>query len=122
MTLGEFLLDAAGHGQGNCSTLPGDWCVARGNPDFFAPWRGVVSEVDIAAATVDGLLPLWEGAIGDGLPPAAAPFLAGDIAVLRVRGIEVGAVYAGSSWAVRKSKGLSFVSLSDHHAVKAWRP
>lgn len=123
MTLGEFLF-AAGNSRSawNCSTLAGDWLVALGYPDLFAPWRDVVAEPEIEAATCAGLLPPWELAIGDSFPTVTPPFRAGDIAVLNVRGVEAGAVFAGERWATRKSKGLCFFRLDDQRVVKAWRP
>lgn len=123
MTLGDYLQTVSqDRGAWNCSSLPGDWCASRGHPDFFAPWRDVTDDPDIADACAGGLLPLWEGAIGGCLPVAEAPYQAGDIGVLSTHGIEAGAIFTGERWAFRKPKGLAFATLPDDAVLKAWRP
>lgn len=124
MTLGEFLREAAAPGPWNCSTMPADWCVALGHPDFAAAWRDTTDEVECETAAVDagGLAILWGRGIGEALPMVEPPFQAGDIGVICTCGLEAGAIYTGERWAVRTPKGVSCAALPDDVIVVAWRP
>lgn len=123
MRLGEFLTAAAAdRGPWNCSTLPADWCLALGYPDFAAKWRGVVDPPECEEAAAAGLAPLWEEGIGGALAEAEAPFAEGDIGVVRAHGLEAGAVFTGERWALRLPRGLAFARIEPEMIVKAWRP
>lgn len=124
MTLGEFLKGAAqDRGPWNCSTLPADWCIARGHPDFAAEWRPFEGEVDAAEVGAEGLVNLWHDGIGDALPVVDPDHLdAGDIAVLALGPLETGAIFTGERWAIRRVKGLHFAARDQLDVVAAWRP
>jgi hypothetical protein len=125
VTVGEFLRRQAGSaGAWNCSTLPADWCIALGHPDYAAAWRDIVDENACEATATDagGLLVLWREGIGDALPPATEPYQAGDIAVVAAHGLEAGAVFTGERWAMRMRRGLMMVALDMVAVAGAWRP
>jgi len=124
VTLGEFLKGAAqDRGPWNCSTLPADWCVALGYPDFAAKWRNIVGDAEAEEAGADGLLPLWDEGIGGAVPRAPSDALqAGDIAVLALGPLETGAIWTGERWAIRRVKGLHFAAAGQLATVAAWRP
>lgn len=107
----------------NCSTMPGDWCVACGHPDFVAPWRGIVAldECERVAADAGGLVVLWQQGIGDGLRVAVAPYQPGDIGVITVRSFDMGAIFTGERWAVQLPVGLLRVHPGDATVKEAWR-
>lgn len=119
--LGDFL-KGVGRGDWNCSTLPADWCLALGHPDFASDWRGITDPDECEAISVRGLVALWERGIGDALPVAVSPYRPGDIAVIRAHGLEAGAIFTGERWALRSARGFTALPLDDEHIVKAWRP
>lgn len=125
MTLGEFLQAAVDdRSPWNCSTMPADWCVTLGHPDFAARWRNTFdpSACEAAPAEAGGLAALWDRDIGEGLPIAEVPFQAGDIGVIHEMGLEAGAIFTGDKWAVKTPRGLHFARLPDRSIAKAWRP
>lgn len=122
--LGEFLKARCGaRGPWNCSTMPADWCVALGHPDFAADWRDVVDPGECCAvpAEAGGLIALWDRGIGDGLRVVDDPD-AGDIAVVEAMGIEAGAIFTGERWAIEGPRGLHFLAPGQLRVVKVWRP
>jgi hypothetical protein len=123
--LADFLRDRRGPATGwNCSTMPGDWCVSRGHPDFVAPWRHILGlvECERVAADAGGLVMLWRQGIGEGLPEAAEPYQGGDIAVITIRGFDMGALFTGERWAVQLPVGLLKANPADVLVQGAWRP
>lgn len=135
MRLGDFLKrELSNGGPWNCSTLPADWCVALGHPDFAADWRYLTdpAECDAAPRAAGGLVALWDAAIGlalptvgevGGVPVRVSEVEPGDIAVITALGIEAGAIWTGKRWAVKAARGLHFVQDTRHVAIaKAWRP
>lgn len=125
MNLGDFLEQAAQDRPAwNCCTMPADWGVALGYPDFAAAWRGVTDPKkceDIPRAA-GGLATLWAREIGDTVPLAAPPYRRGDVGVVSVRGMEAGAIFTGDKWAVRTERGISFARLDEGAVVRVWRP
>lgn len=123
MSLAEFLSSVAAQRKPwNCSTMPADWCRVLGHPDFAARWRDVVNPAECETIAGGDLLSLWDEGIGDALPVVTAPFLAGDIAVIRRLGLQAGAIFTGARWAVQSEHGLAALPLLDSAIVKAWRP
>ena len=120
--LGEFLRSASG--PWNCSTMPADWCLALGHPDFAAPWRGItdISACAEVSAAAGGLVELWRDGIGDGLPIVDPPYQPGDIGVVVAHGVEAGAICTGDKWAMRTARGVIFWRAPDEAIVQAWRP
>lgn len=122
MTLGDFLSAAAqDRGLWNCSTLPADWCIALGYPDFAAEWRPFEGEIDAPEVGAEGLVDLWSEGIGDALLQVT-DLRAGDIAVLALGPLETGAIFTGERWAIRRIKGLHFAARDQLDVVAAWRP
>lgn len=107
----------------NCSTMPADWCIACGHPDFAAAWRETVEPAACEAAQSGpgGLLALWEEGIGEALPVVDEP-RAGDIAVVAAGGAEAGAIFTGERWAIRGQRTVHFIAASALTALKVWRP
>lgn len=123
MTLGAFLLSVTRQrGPWNCSTMPGDWCIALGHPDFAARWRDLTDPAECDAIASGNLLSLWEEGIGAALPVAQPPFAAGDIAVVSRAGLQAGAIFTGERWALQTERGFTALPLPDRAVVKAWRP
>lgn len=136
MRLGDFLQRELSNGSPwNCSTLPADWCVALGYPDFAAAWRDITdpAECEAVPCAAGGLVALWDQGIGTALPlvgecggavPLRVSELApGDIAVIAALGMEAGAVWTGKRWALRMARGLRFIGDNSHIVIrKAWRP
>lgn len=122
MTLGKFLKAAANNRvPGNCSTLPADWLLTLGFPDFAAPWRETTG--DAADAVLAGeLVGHWDAAIGTALPVVTSPFLPGDIGIVRRLIWEAGAIFTGERWAFQRRRGLAFAPMPDEAIIKAWRP
>lgn len=123
--LGEFLKRECANGAPwNCSTMPADWCLSLGHPDFAAEWRSITEPTACEAVPQEagGLLALWERGIGDGLPVVTGGLVAGDIAVVCLAHLEAGAIWTGERWAMRAARGLHFVDASMLTVVKAWRP
>jgi len=122
ISVGDFLRGQASNGSAwNCSTLPADWCMALGHPDFAAAWREVTDPTDCAAFAANGLLDLWDVGIGDALP-VVNDLEAGDIAVLKIHWADAGAIYTGERWALRRPRGLFVAAPEMVAVVKAWRP
>lgn len=125
MTLGEFLnLQRRPASAWNCSTMPADWCMALGYPDFAADWRETINPnvCDAAAADAGGLLVLWDAGIGDSLRVVADEPDAGDIAVIEAMGAQAGAIFTGDRWALRGQRVLHFLASEQVRVIKAWRP
>lgn len=118
--LGTFL---ASHRRGawNCSTLPADWCLALGHPDFAAQWRWLTDEAESEAAAAAGLVTLWDEAIGDALP-AVGDFEPGDIAIIAVGLLEAGAIWTGERAVIQGPRGIHFLQPAAVRVLKAWRP
>lgn len=124
MTLGDFLVAAAANrGPWNCSTMPADWCVARGHADFAAAWRDHIDDArcDATVREAGSLLSLWELGIGDALPVVDEP-QPGDIAVLAAYGMEVGGIFTGDKWATRSPRGVLSIRWPSTGIRKVWRP
>lgn len=136
MRLGDFLkVQLSNGGPWNCSTLPADWCIALGYPDFAADWRHLTdpAECDAAPRAAGGLEQLWTQGIGTALPVVGEAGGAartrvseldpGDIAVIVALGLEAGAIWTGKRWALRAARGLHFIQDTRHVAIRqAWRP
>lgn len=125
MMLGEFLTQQRHPSSAwNCSTMPADWCVALGYPDFAEAWRGVVepSECDAAAEQDGGLVALWDEGIGDALRVVHDEPDAGDIAVIEAFGSQAGAIFTGGRWALRGTRVLHFLAPEQVRVLKVWRP
>ena len=123
-TLGDFLRGEMSSGAPwNCSTMPADWCVARGHPDFAAAWRDTIDPAacDAAQDAPGGLLALWDAGIGDGLPQVDA-LEAGDIAVVSVGGIDAGAIWTGERFAIRGARVVHFLAPGALTVLRGWRP
>lgn len=120
MTLGEFLQGRLSDSSPwNCSTLPADWCVALGHPDFAAEWRDVTTPAQ--CAHFRKLVPLWRTGIGRALP-VVRDLQPGDIAVVRAMKLEAGAIWTGEKWAIQGNRKLHFLSADSVNLVRAWRP
>jgi hypothetical protein len=113
--------DALRNAEWNCSTLAADWCLSLGHPDFAAAWRATLAPAECDAAAVGGLVPLWDAGIGDALPAVDDP-QPGDIGVIVALGLEVGAVFTGTRWAIRGGRTMHYLGAEDVHVLKAWRP
>jgi hypothetical protein len=134
MTLGEFLESQMGAaGQWNCSTMPADWCIALGHPDFAAEWRNVTDpdECEELPREAGGLAILWERGIGNKLPSFEPTGDAGiyshglepgDIAVVAALGLETGGIWTGTRWGIRRQRGIGFFPPEALIVRKAWRP
>jgi hypothetical protein len=132
--VGEFLKSAAAErAPWNCSTLPADWCLTLGYPDFAEQWRDIVEVADCEAVAADGLVALWDRGIGDALPSfvpddpdGSLPvemLQPGDIVVVALEHIdEAGAIWTGQRLAVKASRGLHFLPPDGLRIMKAWRP
>lgn len=124
MDLGDFLRrEMASGAPWNCSTMPADWCVTRGHPDFAAAWRDTVDPAacDAAQDVPGGLLALWEAGIGDALPTADV-LEPGDIAVVSLAGAVAGAIWTGERFAIRAARRVHFVPPGAMTVLRAWRP
>ena len=123
MTLGEFLKREAGSQEPwNCSTLPADWCISLGHPDFARRWRHIVTNKAIKRATRHGLVRLWHRGILRSMPIITAPYQTGDVAIVAAYGHEAGAIFTGQRWALRMQIGVMFVAPDQVNVLKAWRP
>jgi len=125
MSLGEFLRHRATESAPwNCSTLPADWCVHLGHPDFAAAWRGIVDRVDgeDCTAAAGGLVNLWERGLSGALPEVLDDLSPGDVAVVRVFNFEAGAIWTGQRWALKTKHGLHFAAADQVELIMAWRP
>jgi hypothetical protein len=123
VNVADFLFEAANDRRPwNCSTLPADWCLTLGHPDFAAGWRETIEETECQFAAAAGLVALWNEGIGDALPAAPDNLRAGDIAVISRLGLEAGAIFDGERWALRTARGLIFAMLPGDSILKAWRP
>lgn len=123
MMLGEFLHGVAESSDPwNCSTMPADWCVSRGYPDFAAAWRDITDPDECEALAGGDLLSLWDLGIGKALLPATSPYVRGDIAVIGRAGLQAGAIFTGERWAIQTATGFAALPLADSAIMKAWRP
>lgn len=124
VTLAEFLAEAArDRGAWNCSTMPADWAIAKGWPDFAAPWRDITddAECETVAGQAGGLVELWREGIGDALPVAQEPYEPGDIAVLHLHKAEAGAIWTGERWALKGKRSIVIARVAPENVVAAWR-
>lgn len=108
----------------NCSTLVADWLVACGYPDFAGRFRHVTddAECERVPAGYGGLAIMWESLFLGRLPRADEPWIAGDVAVVRLRAFEAGAIFTGERWALRSPRGLHFAAVDQVDVAEAWRP
>jgi hypothetical protein len=119
--LGEFLRQAARkRGDTHCSSDVADWCMVQGWDDPAKGWRGL-TDAECEAANARGLLELWEAGLR-GVPLATGELREGDVALVHVMGLETGGIYTGERWAVRSGNGLTYITPSHAHVIKAWRP
>lgn len=123
--LGEFLKSQQRPSDAwNCSTMPADWCIALGYPDFAASWRDTVEPAlcDQVADEAGGLVVLWDAGIGDSLRVVHDEPDAGDIAVIETMGAQAGAIFTGDRWALRGARVMHFLAPEQVAVIKAWRP
>lgn len=123
--LGEFLKrQLANDSPFNCGSMPADWCMLLGHPDFSAKWRAMsdIVECEAAAEAAGDSVALWSEGIGDALPVIEDTPRAGDIGVIAAHGFQSGALFTGDRWAVRAPRGLHFLSPDRVMLLKAWRP
>lgn len=123
MRLGEFLKEqCADSSPWNCSTMPADWCVLLGHPDFAWRWRNITDPglCDAVPLSAGGLVNLWSEGIGDALPVVDA-LEPGDIGVIAAHGIEAGAIWTGESWALRATRTVHWYR-GDARVIRTWRP
>lgn len=89
-------------------------------------YRGAYDTDDEGEALTEqagGLLVLFApGMDAAGVPPATAPWQAGDVAVVSLLGQQAGAIYTGARWAFVAPRGLAFVSLDDDCVLQGWGP
>lgn len=122
MNLGDFLFDAANsRAPWNCSTMPADWCIALGHPDFAKNWRWITNARRCERIARRGLLRLWWRGIGDSLP-MIDDFRAGDIGVIRRAGLEAGAIFDGEFWVLQSQRGIACLRADRSAVLAAWRP
>lgn len=107
----------------NCCTLPADWAIERGHPDFAAAWRGVTDAglCGTVADSAGGLVHLWDQGIGNVLP-SVSDLAPGDIGVITEHRLEAGAIWTGDRWVMRTARRLLFVHPISVDLIKAWRP
>lgn len=122
--LREFLRrQCATSGPWHCSTMPADWCVELGHPDFAAEWRGITdaAECETVPEAAGGLVALWDRGIGSSLP-VVETYEPGDIAVVTVFEADKGAIFTGEHWALRGERCVHWIGAGHVTVVKAWRP
>lgn len=111
----------------DCCTLGADWVVRCGHRDPMREWRGRYRSDEGAEAFIreaGGLSVLWaKGLASVGLRRRDEP-MPGDVGIIRVLGVdrcptEVGAIFTGSTWAVRLPRGMAFLRAKP---VMAWGP
>lgn len=122
--LGDFLREQCGNPDPwNCSTMPADWCIALGHPDFAAKWRDTIEPSACSAAQQGdgGLEALWVAGI-DGSIPEVEELQAGDIAVVALDDEQAGAIFTGERWAIRGQRTVHFLPMDALTCIRAWRP
>lgn len=123
MNLGDFLFEAAqSRTPWNCSTMPADWCIARGHPDFAAKWRSITEAAACDAVAAGGLLPLWREGIAGAIPEVSGDLRTGDIGVIAAIWLEAGAIFDGDFWVLQGPKGIACLRLDRCSVLAAWRP
>lgn len=105
----------------NCSTMPADWALDRGYPDFAARWRMTVGMIECQSAAPDALdlVDLWTRDIGDGLPTTEQPSR-GDIGVIDTAIGFAGGIYTGQRWLIQGQRALHFLGAETVTVLKAW--
>lgn len=120
MTLGEFLKEQGVHGDPwHCSSMPADWAMTQGHPDFASAWRSPMTDEEYTQASAGGLVGLWEAGI-DGRIPATSEYKDGDIGVISFLGHETGGIFVNGKWAIRAERGLGFIASGRLAVLKAW--
>lgn len=126
MILSQFLKAAAHRkvieGQDDCMLWLADWVLLNTGKDPAEGWRGRYSkrEARQAIAEAGGLLRVASRSMRacemERIPWASAR--AGDVGIVRVDRMHVGAIRAHAGWAVRLRSGIAFGHL---HVAAAWR-
>ena len=126
MILSQFLKAAAHRkvieGQDDCMIWLADWVLLNTGKDPAEGWRGKYSKKEArqAIAEAGGLLRVASRSMRacemERVP--AASVRAGDVGIVRVDRMHVGAIRAHAGWAVRLRSGIAFGHL---HVAAAWR-
>lgn len=128
MTLADYLKSNLARprvaGVWDCCMLPADWLVASGRGDPVPDLRGAY-DTEAAGLELVGPVGVFAAerfaALGLSRVGEDAPLECGDVGVLSVAGLELGAIFTGSRWAFVAEKGLGFITISRRHVVGAWR-
>jgi hypothetical protein len=126
MILSQFLKAAASRriieGQDDCMLWLADWVVLNTGKDPAEGWRNRYSKKQARAAIAEagGLLRVASRSMRaceiERIP--AASVRAGDVGIVRVDRMHVGAIRAHAGWAVRLRSGIAFGHV---HCAAAWR-
>lgn len=108
--------DAWQWGVVDCTMWPADWCVLSWGFDPAAAFRGAYTDADGARDLIGGdmLVPLIDGEIGHLRKTEAQE---GDVGVIHIAGLQVGAIRHLEKWAFRKPSGVGIVKTD---AIAVW--
>lgn len=120
MNLGDYLKEAAGRrwdpGTHDCTAWPARWAGVE------LPRYSTDEEGQALIAYAGGLLPLWEGAIGERFRRVDEPE-EGDVGIIAAIAADhkvtaVGAIFTGKRWAFVTARGLVCASATP---LAVWR-
>lgn len=125
--LADYLRAEAGRpfalGRADCVTMVAGWVWMRRGVDPMAYCRGYAEKPE-----ADALLAGWGGlarAVGRGLRRAGLPMtrapVPGDVAVVALGDMAVGAIRTPRRWALRLDTGFALVPLESVRVIAAWR-
>ncbi|WP_375194641.1 hypothetical protein [Sphingobium sp.] len=126
--LGTFLREMGNRrrvpGKWDCCAMPAEWAILNGWPDPMAHWRGAYDTEEGAARFIEDAGSLTQlfrcGMENAGIPERRGDVRIGDIGVLRVGGMEAGAIFTGKRWAMVADRGLAVASVEIEAVSAAW--
>lgn len=127
MTLADYLRAEAGRrferGVADCITFGADWVRLRLGFDAMAAWRGYRSD-----AEANELMAGWGGivrVVGRGMRQAGVPLTRdpqpGDVGMIGVAGLALGAIKTERGWVTRLDDGLASLPPERVRVLAAWK-
>lgn len=105
-------------GKSDCTILVADYLRNLTGVDYASKFRGGYGEDWQVVTGCENLVDLFESSLDCGFVSVKVP-IRGDVGVIRLGSLQMGALCLGSAWAIKSKSGLLVSSTVKHE--RAWR-
>lgn len=103
--------------------MPAAWAIELCGRDPMAAWRGAYAsdeKGDQLADQAGGLSVLFDRGFSAIGWSETDELRAGDVGVIRIAGLQAGAIFAGERWAFAANRGVGFAHVDAEHIAGIW--